>query len=277
MMQKPPAYQTFVVGWNDVQSMAKGADIARHLRLDNVIENGVIGNTLYAVAQLVKRSEIYKGHEAIPESVLANYFADKKMPRWGLVACLYGTPEQIEINLKIVQDAFEKEGGKFMTGKSLEGDQNAAHMERVMTGVTDLTEFGLYNFRGGGGSAWFAPAVPARSSDIIKSYTITSEVFNKYGFDYVGGFLLGVRHTEHVCDLLYDRSNPEEMQRAHDCFKEALAKNAVAGYGVYRTNTGFMDQASLSYGPEQNAFNQKLKRALDPNGIIAPGKSGIYI
>lgn len=67
------------------------------------------------------------------------------------------------------------------------------------------------------------------------------------------------------------------MQRAHDCFKEALSANAAAGYGVYRTNTGFMDQAAESYGPAQKAFNKKLKRALDPNGIIAPGKSGIFI
>lgn len=277
MMQKPPSYQTFVVGWNDVPTMAKGVDVARHLRMANVIENGVVGNTLYAIAQLVKRADIYKGAGSIPEVVLAKYFSDKKMPRWGFVSCLYGTPEQIQTNIKIVQEAFEKEGGKFMTGKALEGDHNAAHMERVMTGVTDLTEFGLYNFRGGGGSAWFAPAVPARSSDVIKSYTITSEVFQKHGFDYVGGFLMGVRHTEHVCDLLYDRSNAEEMQRAHECFKEALSANAAAGYGVYRTNTGFMDQAAESYGPAQRAFNKKLKRALDPNGVIAPGKSGIYV
>jgi len=277
MMQKPPGFQTFVVGWDDVPTMAEGVGVASHLRLASVIENGVVGNTLYATAQLVKRADMYTGQGAIPESVLAQYFADKQMPRWGFVGCLYGTPEQIETNLKIAKDAFEKAGGKFMTGPNIKGDPNAAHMERVMTGVTDLTEFGLYNFRGGGGSAWFAPAVPARPSDVIKSYTITSDVFRKYGFDYVGGFLMGVRHTEHVCDLLYDRSNPEEMQRAYDCFREAIAANASAGYGVYRTNTGFMDQAAETYGPAQRAFNKKLKRALDPNGIIAPGKSGIFV
>jgi len=277
MMQKPPGFQTFVVGWDDVPTMAEGVGVASHLRLASVIENGVVGNTLYATAQLVKRADMYTGQGAIPESVLAQYFADKQMPRWGFVGCLYGTPGQIETNLKIAKDAFEKAGGKFMTGPDIKGDPNAAHMERVMTGVTDLTEFGLYNFRGGGGSAWFAPAVPARPSDVIKSYTITSDVFRKYGFDYVGGFLMGVRHTEHVCDLLYDRSNPEEMQRAYDCFREAIAANASAGYGVYRTNTGFMDQAAETYGPAQRAFNKKLKRALDPNGIIAPGKSGIFV
>ena len=277
LMQKPPGHQAFTIGWDDVATMAKGVDVARQLRLDNIIENGVVGNTLYGTAQQVHRSEIYQGSGAIPEAVLAKYFADKKMPRWGFVACLYGTPEQLAINSKIVKERFENAGGKFRTGKDLEGDTNAAHMERVMTGTLDLTEFGLYNFRGGGGSAWLAPAVPARAADVTKSYTITSEIFHKHGFDYVGGFLMGVRHTEHVVDLLFDRTNPEESERAHHCFQEALAANAAAGYGVYRTNTGFMDQAAESYGPAQRAFNKKIKRALDPNGIIAPGKSGIHV
>lgn len=29
MMQIPPALQTFVVGWNDVPTMAKGVDVTR--------------------------------------------------------------------------------------------------------------------------------------------------------------------------------------------------------------------------------------------------------
>lgn len=151
MMQKPEAYQTFVIGWDDLEKMTKGIDVARKLRMDNVIENGVVGNTLYSTAQLIKRSALYKGKDAIPEAILAEYFSNKKMPRWGFVSCLYGTKEQIEVNLKIVQKAFKAEGGNFITGKDLTGDSNASHMERVMTGRTDMNEFGLYNFRGGGG------------------------------------------------------------------------------------------------------------------------------
>jgi hypothetical protein len=30
-----------------------------------------------------------------------------------------------------------------------------------------------------------------------------------------------------------------------------------------------------TYGPVQRAINRRLKKALDPNGILAPGESGI--
>ena len=38
-----------------------------------------------------------------------------------------------------------------------------------------------------------------------------------------------------------------------------------------------MDQVADCYGPVQRQLNQTLKRALDPSGIFASGKSGITI
>jgi len=54
-----------------------------------------------------------------------------------------------------------------------------------------------------------------------------------------------------------------------------LDEFSKAGYGTYRTNTHFMDKVADTYGPVQRKVFQKLKKALDPNGILAPGKSGI--
>ena len=66
------------------------------------------------------------------------------------------------------------------------------------------------------------------------------------------------------------------MQRAHDCYAELVHAFAEQGYGVYRTSSGFMDLVAETYGPEIHDVFQRIKRALDPKGILAPGKSGIY-
>ena len=52
---------------------------------------------------------------------------------------------------------------------------------------------------------------------------------------------------------------------------------AGAGYGLYRTGIGYMDKVAKSYGTAAMAVNRRIKQALDPNGIIAPGKSGIHL
>ncbi|MNJ67193.1 4-cresol dehydrogenase [hydroxylating] flavoprotein subunit [compost metagenome] len=79
----------------------------------------------------------------------------------------------------------------------------------------------------------------------------------------------------HVIDVLYDRTNPEETQRANACFAELLDAFEQQGYAVYRVNTAFQERVARSYGPVKRKLEHAIKRALDPNNILAPGKSGI--
>ena len=77
--------------------------------------------------------------------------------------------------------------------------------------------------------------------------------------------------------MLYDRSSEEETKRANACFNELLDEFEKRGYAVYRVNTAFQERVAQSYGPVKRKLEQTLKRALDPNGILAPGKCGINI
>ena len=58
---------------------------------------------------------------------------------------------------------------------------------------------------------------------------------------------------------------------------------AGAGFTYTGPNTcvtlvrAFMDKVAHTYGQVQRNVHGTLKKALDPNGILAPGKSGIRI
>jgi len=112
---------------------------------------------------------------------------------------------------------------------------------------------------------------------VAKSYGKTS-VVEALDLDiHSGEFIVGMRDMHHIVDVLFDRSDPAETARAHECFGKLLSEFGKRGYAVYRVNTGFMEQTADLYGPVKRHVDQALKRALDPNGIIAPGKSGIRI
>lgn len=277
LMKRPPAHQFFVVGYNDLETMAKGVDVMREFRLANVLETGIVGSSLYTLMSLVKRSDIYQGEGSIPEQVIKDYLAKAKQPLYATLSTLYGTPEQLAVNFKLVKEAFEKIGGVVQTGKVLEGNKAVEHWYHNMIGEPSIVEFGNYNFRGGGGSIWFAPVVPAKGEEVIKLHKLIDGIFRKYGFDAASGLLLYGRHADFLVELVFDKTNAEQTKKAYACYDECLKACAKEGYGLYRTNTGFMEKAAETYGPAQRKMNKRLKQALDPNGVIAPGKSGIYV
>lgn len=61
--------------------------------------------------------------------------------------------------------------------------------------------------------------------------------------------------------------------------REMIAECAAEGYGEYRTHLLFADQVASTYNYNNGAlmrFNETIKDVLDPNGILAPGRNGIW-
>ncbi|MEH2461589.1 FAD-binding oxidoreductase [Nostoc sp.] len=277
LMKKPPKSQFFMVAWNDDESFAHGVEVGAALKRDGVVDAGMnAGDSWYAVAQMIKKTDLYSGPGAIPEEVLAKFRADNKTPKFSLTTNLYGTEEEIAAKIAVCKEAFTPTGGMFAMGPEIESDPSIQHAIRQGTGVPDDDELRLLNYKPGPGEAWLSPTVPARRQDVLASLRLTRNIYRKHGFEYIGGFVVNARVADHVIDLIFDKTDPEDTERAYKAFEEGLRENAKLGYGVYRTNTAFMNLAAETYGTAQRAFNKQLKQALDPNGIIAPGKSGIF-
>jgi 4-cresol dehydrogenase (hydroxylating) len=74
-------------------------------------------------------------------------------------------------------------------------------------------------------------------------------------------------------------NSPEGKIRQLKELREVLKMNAAAGYGDYRAPPLLQDDVADQYSFNNHAlrrFNETLKDAIDPNGILSPGRGGIW-
>lgn len=115
--------------------------------------------------------------------------------------------------------------------------------------------------------------------DANLQYAITKKRILEYGFDFISTFTIGMREMHHIVCLVFDRNDPDSKERAHKLIRTLIDDCARQGWGEYRTHLALMDHIASTYNFNDNAqmkLNETMKNALDPKGILAPGKNGIW-
>lgn len=129
--------------------------------------------------------------------------------------------------------------------------------------------------RDGCGGIWAGPVVPLEGRAVAGLVDHCRALARRRQLDI--NFALMVSNPRSVIlltSLFYDKRDAEETQRVLALYNEIAETTQALGYQQYRTSTAFMGRIYRT-APEFQALAERLKTALDPRNILAPGKYGI--
>jgi len=219
---------------------------------------------------------------------LEDYAARKNIPYWSVSLPFYGPAKVIAAQWAHAKQRFSAAipGVAFRDGASyrfpLSADQLAKIVDTVPFGIPSLQTFSIMR-PNGLGHLGFSPIIPMTGEAVLESQRVFEQVYRDLGSpggpaaafpvfsffprSFVNIYLFPIEH-----DVEKNRKNRE-------IYRRLIKESAARGWGEYRTHTTFMSDIMDTYSFNNHALrrlNETVKDALDPNGILAAGKNGIW-
>jgi 4-cresol dehydrogenase (hydroxylating) len=283
-----PAPEVYAPGWftlDNEEHFGTFLEVLRPLMIDGTISNQpMIINAVCAASAFGERKQWYEGTDPIPEEVLDRIAATPGFGRWVMRFALYGDAPVVAHNRAKIERALTAIPGGAVSfdqfdGRNLPELTNPHH--RVQAGVPSMALDQMTRWYGGeeGGHIGFSCAMPIAGKDGVAIRDLARNLLNERGLDYSAAIIVGRRSMIHVALVVFDTKDDQQTREAYAATKAMLEPAAKLGYGEYRSHLDFMDEVAALYDFNDNAqrrFAEKIKDCLDPNGILSPGKQGIW-
>ena len=267
------------------------ADVEPMVDLFNELEYSNIFNGMPGISSPVLSRGNPMMFQEIPEEDEMNRLVDETgLPAWRGTATFYGPEKVIRAQWEYVKERFAHfEGVKFTENQFVKLPLSAEDMEKISKarfGIPSLEIFmvgsrGFGDFNPSDGHIWFSAIIPRTGKGIIEANRVMRRECKRLG---VPLFMFSPAVTCWTRSYVLFAAVPvykdkESNKALREKVLEVIRICADNGWGEYRCPPAFQDAVMDSYSFNNNILrrvNEKIKDALDPNGIISAGRYGVW-
>jgi len=216
-------------------------------------------------------------------------------PAWSAGMKFYGPEETVRANWAATKRRFADAipGAAFEDGEFLRlpvpEEREEAFADKPQLGIPALDVFMLVARNAqtdadpSDGHADFFAMLPRKAEAVHAAARVFAEVYRDHGLPPMHSpFTTSINYYSRcyiVAAIVPTWRDPEKNARSRAIYGQLVQRCGENGWGCYRTSPAFQEQVVSQYSFNDSAllrFQEKLKDSIDPNGIISPGRYGIW-
>ena len=210
---------------------------------------------------------------------------------WNCSMVFYGPAKAIAAQWEFAKEKFAAAipGATFRDGEIVRFPLTAEQKQRVHKpefGIPSLEMFSIgarsdTNPTPSSGHMWFSPIIPRTGEAVFEAQRILGDAVRELG-SITGPFIIPTMYWLRAFVLIIGlpiTRNVETNRKNRAGMARLIALAAEHGWGEYRTPPVFQDAVMGAYSFNNHAllrFHETIKDAVDPNGILAAGRYGIW-
>lgn len=278
LMPRPPVIRAFAFSFPEDDDLAEIMELVRPLKMNNVVPTLIkVTSDVYGFGTEDQYPfDRTGGAVPLPDDVRKELRVKHGIGAWVVSGALYGPSEDaIAPTLARIRNHFESTGRAAYAAheQMLANPVLKIHVD-TYSGEPTESELGLLDWRPGGGATWFLPATPVIGEIAQQHQQVSRRILAEHGFEYAVEFVCGPRAARALHIVVFNRADPAETARMDAAVEALVVAYDELGYPIGRCPTDRQEWA-MGRLPQLQRVTSIIKSALDPHGVIAPGKYGI--
>ena len=263
-------------------------------------DSSLIGEPVYAspLTALMGNGEFLKAatrQGGAVDAEMDRFASDHRLPAWQVELQFYGPEKTCLANWEYAKERLMREipGAAAFEGESLHIPITPKQLENLeapyptsirRNTALGIPSLGIWKIVSGDGHVGLFPIIPRSGEAVFEAQRVLGDATREFN---LRPFFSAVTAPLHWHSFAFQmvfapsisRSDPAHNALVERAVRKVIRVAAEHGWGDYRAPTVYQDAVADTFSFNNHAlrhFHETLKDAADPNGILAPGRGGVW-